>query len=282
MKKILKFIADEFVYGAHLVALGAVGIVISISLILKLTLSTHLLLISYLTFLIIYTYNHSRELSFDIKSNPERTYHLSIRKRWVLFSPFLYIIVLIYSVSLASESLRILIFGMVIAGILYTEIFKAVPILGFKSYYTSAVWSMLVIVIAFFHQAIDFTPYIYIAIFIFTRGIVNTVFFDIKDISSDSLRRLKTFPVYLGKEKTLLFLHFVNILSIIPLLVGIYVVYALPADSLLLAVTILLGIFYLYQARHLNEKRLRYVSYFLIDGEYIIWPLVIFIAQLII
>ena len=56
-------------------------------------------------------------------------------------------------------------------------------------------------------------------LFIFLRGIINVTFFDIKDIESDGARGLKTLPVMLGRERTLKFLHWLNIFAFIPLFI---------------------------------------------------------------
>lgn len=279
MKGLLKGIADEFLYGSHLVALGALGITLSVILVFSLPSKPLVLVIAYLVYLIIYTYNHARELIFDKNSNPERVKHLSGKQQWVKMSPFIYSAMLITALLFSNWATALLAVFITAGGILYTEKFKRIPILGWKTYYVSFFWAILILIVPFFYEIGSVTPYLYFVLFIFIRGLVNTTFSDIKDIESDGARKIKTFPVYWGKEKTLYILQAVNLISFAPILFGIYTK-DLPMISLLFGLTIINGVYYLTKAMTLDEKKLRLFSSILIDGEYILWPLVILIGKL--
>lgn len=278
MKKFLKLLGDELLYGSHLVALGAFGITLSVILTLGLPIKPLLLAIAYLVYLIIYTYNHARELIFDKQSNPERVKHLSGKQKWVKASPFVYFGLLCISLFFSNVPTALLTLFILAGGILYTEYFKKVPVLGWKTYYVSFFWAILILLIPLFYKFDNLTPYLYFVIFIFLRGLVNTTFSDIKDIETDSKRKIKTFPVFWGKERALYILQFVNLISFAPIIIGIYTK-DLPIISFLFALTILNGIYYLTRAMKMSEKQLRLFSSILIDGEYIFWPLVIFIGK---
>lgn len=277
MKKIVSAITDELIYGAHLVALGAVGITLSIVLVFDLRPNLLHLFIAYLIYLIIYSYNYFRELLQDMKTNPERVKHISSAKKWRQISPLVYILLLCVSLIFTNLLTAILVAFITLGGILYTEKFKRTPILGFKTYYVSFFWSILVLTIPFFYD-LDTVPYLYFVLFIFIRGLVNTIFSDIKDIESDRERGIKTLPVYWGKKKTLYILQIINIISMLPLLVGV-VDNKLPFAALLLSITIINGFYYLTRALYMSEKSLRLHSSILIDGEYIFWPAVIIIGK---
>jgi 4-hydroxybenzoate polyprenyltransferase len=170
---------------------------------------------------------------------------------------------------------------MVIGGIMYTEYLKRVPLLGYKNFYTSLFWSMVVFLIPLSYKSENFLPYILIAFFVFLKLLVNTIFFDIKDIKTDQEKKLKTFPVLWGKTTTLSILHLVNVLSLSPLLLGVnYQI--LPDVSLSLITTNIFPLYYLTYSYFVNEKSLRLVSYTLVDGEYIFWPLIVFIGKIIV
>jgi 4-hydroxybenzoate polyprenyltransferase len=278
-KKIIKLVAEEFLFGAHLVSLGASGIVLSVVMIFNLPIQPLLLLIAYLILQIIYRYNYFRELHFDMQSNPERVTYISAKKKWIEISPFLFLAILC-GLLLFTNLLTALLAGYITGvGILYTEYFKKLPILGIKNYYTSHFWAILVLMVPFFYDLANIPPYLYIVLFIFIRGLINTVFFDLKDIEDDKKRNVKTFPVRWGKRKTLYILQIINFLSIAPLLLGVYTG-QLPGVSLFLGATVLLGVFYLKKAMHMTDKSLRLLSYILVDGEYMFWPVVILIGKL--
>lgn len=281
MKKIIKLLGEEFLYGSHLISLGALGITLSVILIFGLPIKPPILFIAYLVYQIVYTYNHARELSFDKKSNPERVKHLSSKQKWVRISPIIYSGLLGILLTLSNWPTVLLVIFITAGGILYTEYFKSVPILGWKTYYVSFFWSILILIVPLFYALDYIFPYLYLVVFIFVRGLVNTAFSDIKDIESDRERKLRTFPVYLGKRKTLYILHIINLLSLAPLLIGVYVGH-LPSLALVLILTVINGVFYLTRALYIDEKKLRLLSYILIDGEYILWPIIIVIAKTII
>ena len=111
-------------------------------------------------------------------------------------------------------------------------------------------------------------------IFVFLRLFVNTVFFDIKDIQSDSQDRLKTFATLFGERGTLIFLQVLNIVSLLPLIWGIangYIPNAAYSLTLLVGYTFV----YLSASFGLSVKRLRVLSYIVVDGEYIFWPILV-------
>lgn len=281
MKGIVKIIVEEFIYGSHVVSLGAVGITLSIVLLFELHINLSVLFIAYLAYQIVYTYNHARELSFDKKSNPERVRHISRRQKWVRISPLMYSGLLGIFLSFSNWFTIMLVVFIVAGGILYTEYFKSIPILGWKTYYVSFFWAILILIVPLFYRISYLIPYLYLVVFIFIRGLVNTTFSDMKDVESDRERGLKTFPVYWGKRKTINALHIINLISMIPLLIGIYMGYV-PYLALVLIITVVNGVFYLTKSLYLDNKNLRLLSYILIDGEYILWPMIILLVKILI
>ncbi len=273
---ILKSIGFEFVYGAHLLSLGGVGIILSILLVTNLEINFVFLLMIYLMYQVVYNYNHFRELKSDLLSNPERSKHLSTRQRWISISPFFYLVLLVGSLITTNIPTLLLVSFITIGGILYTEYFKKIRILGFKSYYVSFFWALSIMLIPLFYSQNNFTTYVYFAVFIFLRFMVSTIFFDIKDIDSDKRMNIITFPIKWGKKKTIYILHIINIASILPVLLGIYLE-QLGIYSLLLASVLVIDFIYLAVSMNLKNKDLRILSYLVVDGQYMFWPLIIFI-----
>ena len=112
-------------------------------------------------------------------------------------------------------------FLILISGLLYTNYFKKVTrrIVGFKSFYIAFTWSLLVVFLAFYYSfSLNLSVFL-ISSFVFLRVLLNTIFFDIKDIESDKKDNLKTMPIFLGKDRTLKYLNILNAVSFIIILI---------------------------------------------------------------
>lgn len=232
---------------------------------------------------IVYTYNHFREIKFDLDSNPERADYLEKQKGWIGIVLLGYVIALIILALFTNIKTFILSFTIVVSGILYTDYFKSLIqkyVTGAKTLYVSFFWAILVYFIPFFYNIRDILPYTYICMFVFLRFIVSTAFFDIKDIVDDKKRGLKTLAVLLGKKKTIYLLQILNILSFVPLIVGVYFD-KLPILSLFLGISIPYGLFYLTYSLFLSRKSLRTLSYIVVDAEYIFWLIFILLGKII-
>lgn len=278
IKQVWDFVADEFIYGGHLLSLGAVGIVLTSAVLLRLSLMLDFLVISYLIFYFIYAYNRFRELRDDFLTNSYRVRHI---EKYIEYLPIvlclsLFVILLILSKSGNIPSLFLALL-MIFSGILYTEYFKKVTkkVVGFKSVYVSFVWALLpVLLVSYDNLPLDF-PLILVFLFIFLRFIVNTVFFDIKDIESDSFNGLKTLPIFLGEKNILSFLKIINLLSFFPLMYGCYKgFFPLIAVSLTVFFFYSVCYFEIFKKKQANIQKL---SFIMVDGEYILWPIVILV-----
>ena len=118
--------------------------------------------------------------------------------------------------------------------------------------------------------------FILIFLFVFFKCLPNIIFFDLKDIYNDRKEGLKTFPVILGKKRTLKLLHGLNIMAFIPLFTGIYLklsTFCSLHDSVLFL--------HVYYLRKIDDKKLRMVSYTLADAEFILWPLALILGKFI-
>ncbi len=54
------------------------------------------------------------------------------------------------------------------------------------------------------------------------KGMINAIFFDLKDSLTDSKEGLKTLPVILGNKNAIKLLHVLNFAAFIPLIIGSY------------------------------------------------------------
>lgn len=282
MKKVIKSISDEFIYGGHLLSLGAVGIVWSVIIMTGAIIIPPIFLLAYLTMLIIYQIDHISGLLEDLKSNPERT------RFFVRTKTKQYLLLLCYVIAYAITGMFVALPAflwavfIVFGGIIYSKKIKqmTIKIAGFKNYYVSLFWSFLVFLVPLYYlQSPLQAKYLLIFSFIFIRGIVNTVFYDIKDIESDRDAKLKTFPVIFGIKKTIFLLHTVNIFSGILLGVFAFTGY-FPFYSIIWLVFVYYAYYYLVIGGN-SRSRLRKLSYLIVDIESICWPIVLLLGKFI-
>jgi 4-hydroxybenzoate polyprenyltransferase len=280
---IILFLKNEFIYGGHLLSIGGSAFAISIMLMLNTVFKFELILIVYLLCLIVYNFDHYISIEQDKNDNPKRTNHLKNYQKFFLIILTLYgsffIGLLWYFGNVLSLSVGILI---LIIGIFYSIGLKNLTkkIIGFKNIYTSLSVSLLVILISF-HMGLSLNlAALFIFIFIFLRMLINTSFCDLKDMNSDRKKNLKTLPIYFGKEKFLSFLHIINIISLLCIIAGV-ISGILPIFAIFLVLSFPIVLFYLNKAKNPNIN-IENLSSGFVDGEFILWPIVLFCGQFLI
>ncbi|KPJ55530.1 hypothetical protein AMJ49_06935 [Parcubacteria bacterium DG_74_2] len=272
IEKTLKFIWNEFIYGGHLISLGAVSIVFTSAILLNIKITWDCLIIIYLFAYNSILYNRYKERRTDYLTNPERTKNLE------KYFPYIFLIVffsILISVGILFYYNRItaLLFLILLSllGFLYTEYFKKITekIIAFKNIYFSLITSLLLIFLAFYYSYPLLTfPIFLILIFVFLRMLINTIFLDIKDIESDKKIKLMTFPILYGSKKILVFLKGITILSVLPIILGFYFD-LIPKFSLVLLFVIPYSFYYFNKSK--LEKNFYLVNYVLADFEFILW-----------
>ncbi len=270
-RSILKIVWDEFVYGSHLVAVGDILSLFVISVILDIKVSISFFLVVYFSILAINFFNRYKEQDLDALTNPERLDSVS---KYFRFTPHIVAVLFFVSVCLTAINAPIsaLIFMLFLfgLGLLYTILLKDITkkIVGFKNIMTALPYALLVIFMSLFYGAPITLATVLVTIFYFLRMFINTMFFDIKDIKSDKKEGLKTFPVVFGATNTKLFLVFINIISMIPILIGI-ASGILPFYSVVLYATIIYAFLYLNNRQLFRKQSTLYNV--VVDGEFILW-----------
>lgn len=282
IKKILKLIWEEFIYGGHLLSLGALGMVWSVIILLGIKTDWQVLIIAYLVSQIVYTYNHFREFKTDLTTNPERVEHLQKSIRWLpLILSFYFLVLLLLLILFTNLNTFLFILFLVIIGILFSEYFKGLTkkLIGLKSFFGAFFWALGTTFLPLFHYFFPLNLFfVFIFLFVFLRFLVSIPFFDIKDIESDKASGLKTLPIVFGKETTLKYLNLINFFSFSPLILGVYLK-IIPIFSLSLILLYFYSFYYLKKVEAVDSKKLRLISYIMVDGEYILWPLILMLSR---
>jgi len=280
--KISDFIWDEIVHGGHWGSLSAPAIVLSFMYIVG-DIHWELLVIVYLATQAIYTYNHYKEIEKDELSNAPRVRHLRRYKR------YLPLITACYSIGFFSllfyfANKPALYFGsfLFLLGILFTQRGKTVTtsIPGFKTIYASLCWGMIIIFTTIYcSYSFDLGIFL-LFVFVFLRFVIDTIFFDIKDVEVDKVQGLLTIPViFEDRKKCLKLLHTLNFLSVLPVMAGV-ALNILPAFAISITLTVIYTLVYLEKSGRKDADILS-ISYILVDGEYIFWPFYLLVGRII-
>lgn len=281
MKRIFNSIWNEFVYGGHLLSLGAVSIVFTSAILLGIKITWDFMVIVYLGAYAPYIYNRYREFNKDFLTNPERTKHL---RGQIKFAPAIIAFSLsaMIGIFLYFDKISALFFAifLVLFSFSYSILFKDLSkkIVGFKNIYIALGWALLAILLVIYYSFPLNLPLLFIAFFIYLRAFVTTIFFDIKDIESDKKEELLTLPVVLGEEKSLRILSLINLLTAFPIVIG-YILRFLPTYSLMLLLLVPYAFYYLKKVSQ-EKKNNRFLYYVFADGEYILWPIFILIGKI--
>lgn len=282
MKKLLGKVFKEFVYGGHLLSLGASGIVLTAILVSEqnVVAGWPILLLAYLVSQLVYNYDHLDEIN-DPDANAERSEHLKELKKYYTFTLVVYLFLFAFASLYTSIGSVLIAATIVFGGFIYTKKAKSITkhIVGFKNIYISFFWALLIFLPPSHYHLSPFNSVIWImTIYIFLRLLVNTVFFDIKDIKEDGIKGLKTLPVVFGIEKTIDFLRLANIIS------GLGVVFfvikgTIPVFSLTLLLFVLYSLYYLRKSLAKDKGWVRMASYLIVDGEYFLTPIILLVGR---
>jgi len=276
-----KWIFDEIAYGGHTQCLAIVGVVYISSFLLGITTNWKMLLISYLTFYLIYIKDRVGETKVDQPTNPERSKHIEesisiIYKMLILSIILLIILLLLYGNTLFNT----FIISLVIIGSLYPSIFKPITkkIIAFKNLFVALFFALTAIIPVLYHK-IEITDEILptislFLVFVFIKTFLMQIFLDCKDVEEDKTIKLLTIPVKIGKEKTLKLLKIINTIITITIPIIGFIFDIFPEAMLMLIFVVFIN-FYTYKLAEKNN----YNGYIIEGSEFFFWMILIFISK---
>ncbi|MBN1280856.1 MAG: UbiA family prenyltransferase [Candidatus Thermoplasmatota archaeon] len=279
-QNVKEFVVNEFVHGGHLLAVGSSAVALSTMILLGALIRWEFLLIAYLCPLCIYSYDHYRDFERDAENNSSRTSHL---RKYHHVHPLLIGVYggLFIALLVLFGNLWSILFGisLLCIGMFYTTKVKQATtrITGFKNVYTSLSVASLILFTGIYCSYSVGLVLLLLFVFMFLRFMVNTCFCDIKDIKTDSKYHIRTLPVVLGKEKFLRILHVINLISIVPVVIGVYL-QVLPVFSVLLIAAVVYSVYYIEKAKHQGTD-MQTLSSVVVDGEFAFWPFIVSIGS---
>jgi 4-hydroxybenzoate polyprenyltransferase len=277
--KYSNFIWNEFIYGDHWISLNSVSLSLCTTLLLNLQIKLDFLLIVYLGTLSIYRYNHYKEIKLDELSNSGRTTHL---KKYKDILPFTIVVfVSLFFVFLTYYgNLESIFFGIILLllGFFFTDIFKKITkrLLGFKSFYTSVSFSLLILFNIIYYSYIIDNLVLFFLLFCFLRFFIGTSYCDIKDMKIDKKRKLLTFPLILGKECFLTLIQIINLISLFLVIIAIFF-HIFPSYTLMLSFAFFYSFYYVIKSR-CDSCDSNSMFAIIVDGEFIYWPFLLLIG----
>ena len=278
MRKILKAIWDEFIYGGHLAAIGPALIIFTSSKLLKMPLN--ILMLGLIYFITYFTYLLDRFL--DIKKDNLNIRKQSLTKRnrlipMILILLLLFIFIIIWNKPFEAQALTII---LILSGLGYNYAFKAITkkIRGFKNFFVAIFYTITIFMLAFYNGAKVSMGLFSLFLFFAMRIFANTTFYDIKDKRQDSLDGLLTYPNTMNEKDLFNFLTLVNLSSSIPIIYAT-ITRHIPIYSLLILLVVPYSLYYFKLSKTRSEDIQR-ISYIWADGELVIWPILIILGGL--
>jgi 4-hydroxybenzoate polyprenyltransferase len=276
----------ELVYGGHLLALGTSSMAATASLLLGKTPTWDLLLMAYLFTLGAYTINRVSDFREDALSHPDRTaylrgrlralrgvaagcfavgYLLAYLRNLTFFAALLVPLALALSYSLGSERME---------GALGASRLKDVILV--KNVTISFGWSLVPVLVGLYFLQLPLAV-VALAPFIFLRLMVNTIFFDQRDVEADRAVGVKTLPLKMGVDGSSRVMDLIDVGS------GAYLAAMVVAGVLPLftsALLVFIPYSFAYRAYARSGKHRDSLRDFAADGEYVLWGVVTYIGHL--
>ena len=277
----------ELVYGGHLLALGTSSMAATAAWVMGSTPTWELLFMAYLFSFGGYSINRISDFGQDAVSHPERTAYLKNRMGWlkavviscfgvgyflaflrnlVFFSALLIPLLLAFAYSVGSERMK--------ARIGASRL-KEVTLV--KNATVSFGWSLVPFLVGLYYMQLP-AVILVLAPFIFLRLMVNTIFFDQRDMAADASFGVRTLPVRMGIAGSS------RVMDVLDLASGVYLV-TVVASGLLPVFSAGLLVFvpysFAYRLYAKSGKHKDPIRDLVADGEYLLWGLVTALGRVI-
>ena len=276
----------ELVYGGHLLALGTSSMAATAALVMGRTPTWDLLLMAYLFSFGGYSINRISDFGQDAVSHPDRTAYLKNRIGWlkgavvacfglgyflaffrsfVFFVGLLIPLLLALAYSIGSERLK---------GRIGVSRLKEATLV--KNVTVSFGWSLVPFLVGLYYLQLPAAIFA-LAPFIFLRLMVNTIFFDQRDMEADASFGVKTLPVTMGMAGSS------RVMDALDLASGAYLA-CIVVGGLVPVFTVGLLVFvpysFAYRLYAKSGKHRDSVRDLVADGEYLLWGVVTYLGHI--
>lgn len=283
----MNIVVKELVFGGHLLALGTASIGASSSILIGQHPTIDLLIVLYLFTYGAYSQNRSLEIGQDILTNPSRSSYLWSRRQYLpLITGGCFILGHLLAALRNFNFFAALFIPLTLSYLYSTSSKKLMPFLGVRNLKESLIvknitisfgYALVPVLVGLYFEQVS-TQLTLFAVFVFLRLLVNTIFFDLRDLEGDSAFGIKTIPTVEGRTRTYLLLWVVDGASALFVLLAV-VLGLLPGFLMVTLVLFVYSSVYRYLAQKPNAN-MNLICDVVADGEYILWAPVIFLASL--
>ncbi|HUK79822.1 MAG TPA: UbiA family prenyltransferase [Nitrososphaerales archaeon] len=270
----------ELVYGGHLLALGTSSMAATAAWVMGTTPTWDLLLMAYLFSFGGYSINRISDFEQDAVSHPERTSYLKNRKGWLkgvvaacfglgyflaffrsleFFVGLLLPLLLALAYSVGSERLK--------EKVGVSRLKDATLV---KNVTVSFGWSLVPFLVGLYYSQLPAAVFAF-APFVFLRLMVNTIFFDQRDVGADASFGVKTLPVRMGMAASS------RVMDVLDLASGVYLAAIVAAHVVPLfagALLVFVPYSFAYRLYASSGKHRDSLRDLVADGEYVLWGVV--------
>jgi len=282
-------ILDFLVHGSIYQALGAALLVYTSCLLLNKEPNLELIIIMFLAVYSIYNFSRITDRKEDEINVPERVSTFKKYEKYIIPSvPASYFAAIVLAYLISGFTLVFVVLVPLIIFMLYGV--KVIPksIFGFsrlkditivKNITISFAWAWIVTFLPFFYYLMEFTISVFaVFMFVFVVALINTVFFDLKDIKGDKIVGTKTIPVIIGDKSTLVLLTILN--TVLCTFIFISTIQGwLPTLAHMVNLSTIYRYLYIYLYNKVKNVTLLYGV--LVDGDCIIIGVLAFIGSLV-
>ena len=277
----------ELVYGGHLLALGTSSMAATAAWVIRSTPTWDLLLMAYLFSFGGYSINRISDFGQDAVSHPDRTAYLKNRMGWlkavviscfgvgyflaflrnlVFFSALLIPLFLAFAYSVGSERMK---------SKIGASRLKEVTLV--KNVTVSFGWSLVPFLVGLYYLQLSVAVFA-LAPFIFLRLMVNTIFFDQRDMAADASFGVRTLPVKMGIPGSS------RVMDALDLASGVYLAAVVLSGLLPVFAAGLLAFVpysFAYRLYASSGKHKDSARDLVADGEYLLWGVVTALGRVI-
>jgi 4-hydroxybenzoate polyprenyltransferase len=222
----------------------------------------------------------------DLQTNPERTGYLLGRRRYLPA-----IAAACFAAGYLMAAFRNLpFFAALLVPLLLSIIYSAgskklIPLMGVKALKEKLLtknitiafgWSLIPMLVGLYYLQVPQELYLF-AGFIFLRLMVNTIFFDVRDLEGDSAAGIRTLPTVYGKKTSFKFIAFMDLLSA-AYIAATALLGLLPTYSIVAIAFPIYSTAYRWLAQRPNANMNRLCD-LVADGEYLLWGPLIFLGR---
>jgi len=277
----------ELVYGGHLLALGTSSMAATAAWVMGSSPTWDLLLMAYLFSFGGYSINRISDFEQDAISHPDRTAYLKNRMSWlkggaaacfglgyflailrnlVFFSALLIPLLLAFAYSVGSKTMKA-----------KTGVSRLKEVTLVKNVTVSFGWSLVPFLVGLYYLQLPAAVFA-LAPFIFLRLMINTIFFDQRDMAADASFGVRTLPVKMGIAGS------ARVMNVLDLASGAYLALVLLSGLLpVFAAGLLVFVPYsfAYRLYARSGKHKDSARDLVADGEYLLWGVVTALGRVI-